>query len=95
MAHAVIKEIRNEIGTLLTHAQAIAEKAVPGLIESAELAMKQQLGAEIQRLVTLQAKNSLIRDDEIDFLKEQKMLCQEYISKTGLEVQAMRIVINT
>jgi len=95
MAHAVIKEIRNEIGTLLTHAQTIAEKAVPGLIKDAELAMEQQLGAEIQRLVTLQTKNALIRDDEIEFLKEQKALCQEYISKTGLEVQAMRIVINT
>jgi len=57
--------------------------------------MEQQLGAEIQRLVTLQAKNPLIRDDEIEFLKEQKVLCQEYISKTGLEVQAMRMIINT
>ena len=95
MAHAVIKEIRNEIGTLLSHAQAIAEKAVPGLIQDAEQAMEQQLGAEIQRLVTLQAKNPLIRDEEIDFLKQHKVLCQEYFSKTGLEVQAMRIVINT
>lgn len=95
MAHAVIKEIRNEIDTLLTHAQAIAEKAVPDLIKEAERAMEQQLGAEIQRLITLQAKNPLIRDDEIEFLKEQKVLCQEYINKTGLEVQAMRMVINT
>lgn len=95
MAHAVIKEIRNEIGTLLAHAQAIAEKAVPDLISEAEQAVEKQLGAEIQRLVTLQAKNPLIRDDEIEFLKNQQVLCREYIGKTGLEVQAMRIVINT
>jgi len=95
MAHAVIKEIRNEIGTLLTHAQTIAEKAVPDLIKAAEQAVEQQLGAEIQRLVSLQAKNPLIRNDEIEFLNNQQALCQEYIGKTGLEVQAMRVIINT
>ena len=95
MAHAVIKEVRNDIGTLLTHAQAIAEKAVPELINEAQEAVNQQLGDEIKRLINLQAKNPLIRDDEISYLKEQQAQCQVYIQKTGLEVQAMRLVINT
>ena len=72
MAHAVIKEVREEVGKLLTHAQTIAEKAVPQLIEEAQQAVDQQLGEEIQRLLALQAKNPLIRDEEISFMKEQQ-----------------------
>ena len=95
LAHAVVKEIRNDIGTMLKHAQLIAEQAVPKLIEDAEQALSEQLGLEIQRLISLQTKNALIRDDEIEHLKQQQILCHEYIQKTGLDVQAMRLVINT
>lgn len=95
MAHAVLKEIRNDIGKLLDHAQKTAEAAVPDLIRQASEAMNQELDTEIQRLISLQAKNPLIRDEEIEALRQQQSSCQEYIEKTGLEVQAMRIIINT
>ena len=95
MAHAVLKEIRNDIGTLLEHAQHLAQEAVPSLISQASEAMNQELGTEIQRLLSLQAKNPLIRDEEIEALRHQQTACQEYIEKTGLDVQAMRIIINT
>lgn len=95
MAHAVIKEIRNDIGKLLAHAQTIAEASVPSLISQASEAMNQELNKEIQRLVSLQSKNPLIRDEEIDALRHQQSASQEYIEKTGLEVQAMRVIINT
>ena len=95
LAHAVVKEIRNDIGTMLKHAQQIAEQSVPALLKAAEQALSEQLGIEIQRLVSLQAKNALIRDDEIEHLKQQQIQCHEYIQKTGLDVQAMRLVINT
>lgn len=95
MAQAVLKEIRNDIGTMMNHAQALAEKAVPELIDSAKQAVEQQLSSEIQRLVSLQSKNPLIRDDEIRYLEQQKQDCLNYIQKTGLEVQALRVIINT
>ena len=95
MAHAVLKEIRNDVGKLLEHAQKVAEAAVPSLISQASDAMNQELGNEIQRLKSLQAKNPLIRDEEIEALRHQQSACQEYIEKTGLDVQAMRIIINT
>jgi len=95
MAHAVVKEIRKEIEALLAKAQALAVKNMPDLIAAAESALTTQLDGEIQRLVALQSKNPLIREDEIDFLREQKQQGLSYISKTGLDVQAMRLVINT
>lgn len=95
MAHAVLKEIRNDIGTLLEHAQKTAEASVPSLISQASEDMNRELGNEIQRLISLQEKNPLIRDEEIDALRHRQSACQEYIEKTGLEVQAMRVIINT
>lgn len=95
MAQAVLKEIRNEVSKMMNHAQTIAEKAVPELINNAKHAVEAQLTTEINRLISLQSKNPLIRDDEIEFLKKQKEDCLSYISKTGLEVQALRVVINT
>lgn len=95
MAHAVVKEIRNEFSKLLDHAQAIAEKNVPAQLEEASHSVTAHLDGEIQRMKALQKKNPLIRDEEIDFLESQKQQCLAYIEKTGLEVQAMRIIINT
>lgn len=95
MAQAVLKEIRNEVSSMMTHAQAMAEKAVPELIENAKHAVEAQLSSEINRLISLKSKNPLIRDDEITFLEHQKQDCLSYINKTGLEVQALRVVINT
>lgn len=95
MAHAVVKEIRTEIGTLLGHAQALAEKHVPELLDQARAKLSQQLDGEIHRLRSLQQKNPLIRDQEISFLENQKTECLSYIDKTGLEVQALRVIINT
>ena len=95
MAQAVLKEIRNEVSTMMTFAQAMAEKAVPELIENAKSAVEEQLTSEIKRLISLQSKNPLIRDDEIAFLEKQQQDCLMYIAKTGLEVQALRVIINT
>lgn len=95
MAQAVLNEIRKDINAMMAHAQTLAEKAVPALIENAKNKLEEQLSAEIKRMKTLQNKNPLIRDEEIAFLEKQKADCQDYILKTGLEVQALRVIINT
>ena len=95
LAHAVIKEIRNDIGLLLSKAQALAEQAVPTILQQAKERLTHHLGTEIQRLCALQRKNPLIRDEEIAFFREQLAQGLHYIDKTGMEVQAMRVVINT
>ena len=95
MAHAVVKEIRSDIEKLLSHAQAIAEDKVPLYLQKARDAVSENLDLEIQRMIALKEKNPLIRQEEIDFLQTQKEQCLSYIGKTGLDVQAMRVVINT
>jgi ATP-dependent helicase HepA len=95
MAQAVLKEIRDDISTMLNHAQALAEKAVPELISGALRKLEEQLGHEIQRMLSLQNKNPLIRDEEIAYLQNRLKEGQDYIQKTGLEVQSLRVIINT
>jgi ATP-dependent helicase HepA len=95
MAQAVLKEIRDDINTMMSHAHALAEKALPDLLREANRKMEEQLGNEIQRMRSLQSKNPLIRDDEIAYLQNRLIEGQDYIQKTGLEVQALRVIINT
>ncbi len=95
MAPAVVREIRDDMPKLLDQAKALVEPELPNLLDSARQHLSAQLDGEIQRLVTLQARNPLIRDEEIESLRERKAQCLNYIDRTGLELRSMRIVINT
>lgn len=44
---------------------------------------------------SLKAQNPLIRDEEIAYMIEQRDKGLEYIDKTGLDIQAMRVIIST
>lgn len=95
IAPAIVKEIRGDMATLLDKAQAFAEKQLPERLDNARTELCAKLDAEISRMQSLQTRNPLIRDEEIAHLKAQREQCLEYIAKTGLEVQAMRVIINT
>lgn len=95
MAPAVVKEVRNEIVSMLAFAQAMAEQRKPQILDQAKADLVEQLDRELARLKALQEQNPLIRDEEIAFLENQKQQCLDYIDKTGLDVQAMRMIINT
>ena len=95
MAPAVVKEIRGDMATMLSHAQGIAEQKKPQVLQEAKTALTEQLDRELARMNALKARNPLIRDDEIEYLARQKQQCLEYLDKTGLDVQAMRMIINT
>ncbi len=95
LAPAIVKEIRGEMPKLLNQAQKLAEAALPALLNDARTQFDAFYEREIQRLVALSARNPLIREDEISALRERHQAGREFIDKTGLELQAMRIVINT
>lgn len=95
LALQILKEIRGEFGALLGHAQNRAEATLPALLDEARNRLSSDMDAEIHRLHSLQKKNPLIRDEEISFLRNQKEQGLSYIDRTGLELQAMRVIINT
>ncbi|WP_197466314.1 hypothetical protein, partial [Oleiphilus sp. HI0080] len=95
LALQILKEIRGEFGALLAHAQRRAEAVLPTLLDEARTRLSADMDAEIHRLHSLQQKNPLIREEEISFLRNQKEQGLSYIDRTGLELQAMRVIINT
>jgi len=95
LAPALVKEVRAELSTLLSHAQKIVEAKLPSLLDKAREKLDVQLNNEIDRLKSLMQTNPLIRIEELDFLQDQKSQGLALIDKTGLDVQAMRLIINT
>ncbi|MDX1451743.1 MAG: RNA polymerase-associated protein RapA [Oleiphilaceae bacterium] len=95
VAPAIVKEIRDEMPKLLEHAQKMAENALPEMLAEARQRFDTFFDREIQRMVALAERNPLIREDEINALRAQQQAGSSYLEKTGLELQAMRIIINT
>ena len=94
MSHAIIKQIRGDIETMLEYSNAIVEEQMSKLIEKAKVQMNEKIGYEVSRLETLQKINPSIRDDEIAFFKTQISDSDNYISQASLKLQALRVVIN-
>ena len=92
-AHAIIKQIRDEIETMIDFAMKFTEAKLPKVKEDAQQRVDTLLGAEIERLKQLQKKNATIRKEEIEFLENQLHACTEVISNAKYELQAVRLVI--
>lgn len=95
LAPAIIKEIRDDIARLHEKAEALVQPKVQACLSQAKEALSTKLNAEIQRMQSLKAQNPLIRDEEIAYMIEQRDKGLEYIDKTGLDIQAMRVIIST
>jgi ATP-dependent helicase HepA len=94
MSHAIIKQVRGDIETMLDYTNTIVEKQMSKLLEKAKTEMHEKIGYEINRLEALQKVNSSIRNDEIAFLKNQINDSDNYINQASLKLQALRVVIN-
>ena len=95
VARPVVEQVRNEIETMITHSQTASELLLPAIIEQAKSAMQQSLGEELERLKSLQAINPNIRDGEIEFLQHQIDESSHYIDNAKLQMQAIRLIINS
>jgi len=92
-AHAIIKQIKPEIETMIDFAMKFTDSKVPEVRKEAQQRVDTLLGAEIERLKQLQKKNKTIRQEEIEFMEEQLHACTEVISNAKYELQAVRLVI--
>jgi ATP-dependent helicase HepA len=76
---------------MLTQAQELAEKEVPGIVKAARHAMELQLKAEITRLKELKKVNPSVRKQEIDLLVDQQRGLEEHLSNARLRLDAVRV----
>ena len=94
-ALAIIKQVRSEVESKMTLASAQAESQLAAILENAEQSMRNDLGAELERLSALRELNPSIRQEELDHLGYRIEECAIHIQHANLQLQALRLIITT
>ncbi len=84
---------RETIEMLARLCQKVAEKQLPELITARSTAMQQHLDEEIARLTALQAINPQVKDDEIDYLQQQRVQLGQCMQDARLHLEALRLLV--
>ena len=84
---------RDNLRKIITHAESQLSQNIPVLVDIAEKQIKEQLGEQISRLLSLQKTNPNVRDDEIKQLTDEKDQLNEYIQHPQLRLDALRLII--
>lgn len=92
---AIIAQVRNDIGPMQEHAAKFAAAELPALVAAARAQLTESLSSEIARLEALRAVNPAIRGEEIEFFQTQLASGQAAIGQASLQLQALRLVVNT
>ena len=93
-ALAILQKTKALLTELLQKSNTILESQLAPLKQHATEKMQQQLGAELNRLQTLQKTNQTIRDDEIEFLQNSITQSEQFINRASFQLQAIRVIVN-
>jgi ATP-dependent helicase HepA len=94
-ALAIIKQVHREVEAKMTLAKDNAEQQLATILNGAEQTMREDLGAELNRLEALRAVNPSIREEELEHLRLRIDECAVHIQHANLQLQALRLVITT
>lgn len=94
-ALAIIKQVHEEVDAKMRLANAQAESRLRTVLESAEVQMRADLGAELERLEALRRVNPAIREAELEHLRHRIEECAVHIRHASLQLQALRLIITT
>lgn len=89
----IVKAKQSEISTLLELAAQIADRQVSGLVKAAKQRSEAVLGCELDRLNALQQINANVRDDEIEFFRNQLNHFEAALANAKLRLDAVRVMI--
>ncbi|MGI2260392.1 RNA polymerase-associated protein RapA [Shewanella sp. GXUN23E] len=78
---------------LLAKADEVAKVELDKLLDDARDSMTSQLTAELERLEALKAVNPNIREEELDYLREQMVELKRYLDDCALQLDAIRLVL--
>jgi ATP-dependent helicase HepA len=89
----IIKAKQTELSTLLELCAQIADRQVAGLVANARARSEQVLGRELDRLIALQKINANVRDEEIEFFRDQLRQFDAALKHASLRLDAVRVMI--
>lgn len=94
-AQAIVPKIRAEVETMVDHVETLAEPNLEPLREQALQRLEDDFGPEVRRLEALQKVNPAIRDEEIDFLRQQQEAAREAIGHASLALEGIRVIVTS
>ncbi len=89
----VVKARQAELTRMLAQAESLAESQVPDLIAAARDKGHTLMGHEVDRLLALRKVNPGVRDDEIQFFREQLEQFDNALQQARLRLDAVRMIV--
>ena len=78
---------------LFAKGEEYAQVVVDEMVAQAREKMTQQLSAELSRLESLKAVNPNIREEELEYLRNQMQELNTYLDASQLQLDAIRMVL--
>jgi len=94
-AQDFIRHTRAKIIAMIEHAEKLAAKQEPSIIDAATAKMQNLQHSELQRLRALAEANPNIRQEEIDHLQAETDGLNQYLATTHLKLEALRVAVIT
>lgn len=88
-----VKALKNQVTPLVAKAQDHAEQLIADMQNDALTSMNNKLTLEWQRMTALKAINPSVRQSELDFIEFQQSELANYITKSQLKFEAIRMVV--
>ncbi|MCG7198165.1 RNA polymerase-associated protein RapA [Marinobacter pelagius] len=92
-AQAIVPQIRPQVETMVDHAERLSEPHLEPMKEKALAGVEAAFGPEIRRLEALQKVNPAIRDEEIDYFRNQLAAAREAVSHASLALEGIRVIV--
>ncbi|MEW6984033.1 RNA polymerase-associated protein RapA [Colwelliaceae bacterium 6471] len=95
MALQLVKALKSQVTPLVEKAELHASAQVKAIQNKALINMETTLGGEYERLTALQTINPSVRQEELDFVKLQQEELRNYIDKSQVKFEAIRMIVVT
>lgn len=92
-AQAIVPQIRPQVETLVDHAENLAAPHLEPLRTAALARVREVFGPEVRRLEAMKLVNPAIRDDEIDFFREQLAAAETALGQASLSLEGIRVIV--
>ena len=89
----VVKAKESGISVILEQAERVADDQIAELVAAARQRGRDVLGKELDRLIALQKTNPNVRDEEIDFFRDQLEGFEASLVNARLRLDAVRLMI--
>ncbi len=95
MSQDFVRHARLQIVAMIKQAEQLAAQQEQPIIEAATIKMKDLQESELHRLKALAEVNPNIRQEEIDYLRDETSDMQHYLDSTHIKLDALRVAVVT